>query len=259
MPLSPNARFDGTWDAPGGVSGRRAPPPSYYVDTSRAPPPRTNRTRRVPHPVLIGHERAQASRLGAVRSGGWARRSAPSPRSWSKRAGGRRGHGARLERPAVADHHVLHSNIEALDDGVGPAHNAHHSALAARAGPRLPEGQQAAGRGAEPDAVVVGVLRLEAVVEVLAVIARLEADGHEVADLGLGALRRRSVPSAAASEASAGSARGGAHTHTRMHMHTHLALCDHGILETLAVLELLEGRLAVGERGQRRRGLVRHI
>ena len=44
-----------------------------------------------------------------------------------------------------------------------------------------------------------------------------------------------------------------------MHMHTHLALCDHGILETLAVLELLEGRLAVGERGQRRRGLVRHI
>jgi hypothetical protein len=44
MPLSPNARFDGTWDAPGGVSGRRAPPPSYYVDTSRAPPL-----------VLIGH------------------------------------------------------------------------------------------------------------------------------------------------------------------------------------------------------------
>jgi len=41
-------------------AGRRAcgaggvPPPSYQVDTSR-PSPRTNRTRRVPHPVLIGH------------------------------------------------------------------------------------------------------------------------------------------------------------------------------------------------------------
>jgi hypothetical protein len=29
-------------------------PPSYSVDTPR-PSPRTNRTRRVPHPVLIGH------------------------------------------------------------------------------------------------------------------------------------------------------------------------------------------------------------
>jgi hypothetical protein len=35
-------------------AGFTPPPPSYEVDTPR-PTPRTNRTRRVPHPVLIGH------------------------------------------------------------------------------------------------------------------------------------------------------------------------------------------------------------
>ena len=42
--------------APRGVGPevRSPPPPSYYVDTP-SPSPRTNRTRRVPHPVLSGH------------------------------------------------------------------------------------------------------------------------------------------------------------------------------------------------------------
>jgi len=40
---------------------RRAPPPSYQVDTPR-PSPRTNRTRRVPHPVLIGPSTPRAVR-----------------------------------------------------------------------------------------------------------------------------------------------------------------------------------------------------
>jgi hypothetical protein len=45
------------WLAHAAVSRLRAPPPpfrSYHVDTPR-PSPHTNRTRRVPHPVLIGH------------------------------------------------------------------------------------------------------------------------------------------------------------------------------------------------------------
>jgi len=59
-----------------------APPPSYKVDTPR-PSPRTNRTRRVPHPVLIG----QVSAGGAVEAiDGSLRFAAP--------AKGRKVHGA---------------------------------------------------------------------------------------------------------------------------------------------------------------------
>jgi len=41
------------------------PAPSYYVDTPR-PSPRTNRTRRVPHPVLIGHAASLSQVKGAM-------------------------------------------------------------------------------------------------------------------------------------------------------------------------------------------------
>jgi hypothetical protein len=58
----------------GRAGGRALPPPpfprSYQVDTPR-PSPRTNRTRRVPHPVLIGH---------AGRAGGTRRRVTFTPR-----------------------------------------------------------------------------------------------------------------------------------------------------------------------------------
>ena len=59
------------------VDGERVhpppPPPSYSVDTPR-PSPRTNRTRRVPHPVLIGHGTKRGPRAGA-------RAPAPGPRN----------------------------------------------------------------------------------------------------------------------------------------------------------------------------------
>jgi hypothetical protein len=54
------ARLDGALvddvdpDAKKKVPPPAPPPPSYYSDTPR-PSPCTNRTRRVPHPVLIGH------------------------------------------------------------------------------------------------------------------------------------------------------------------------------------------------------------
>jgi hypothetical protein len=55
-----SARLSQRMQAPqraGRVSAAPPPPPfSYYVDTPR-PSPRTNRTRRVPHPVLIGRGR----------------------------------------------------------------------------------------------------------------------------------------------------------------------------------------------------------
>ena len=44
------------------------PPPSYQMDTPR-PSPRTNRTRRVPHPVLIGHAASLSQVLDAMPAG----------------------------------------------------------------------------------------------------------------------------------------------------------------------------------------------
>jgi hypothetical protein len=61
---------------------RPPPPPSYYVDTPR-PSPRTDRTRRVPHPVLIGHA---ASLTPSTMSGATA-----APRGVPRRRGGGRG------------------------------------------------------------------------------------------------------------------------------------------------------------------------
>jgi len=52
----PGREADAREDEGRGSSSVTVPPPtlSYEVDTPR-PSPRTNRTRRVPHPVLIGH------------------------------------------------------------------------------------------------------------------------------------------------------------------------------------------------------------
>jgi len=64
------------------------------VDTPR-PSPRTNRTRRVPHPVLIGHAASITPYSGAKEAGGQGARSPPGGSGAG--AGARRGAGVQFE------------------------------------------------------------------------------------------------------------------------------------------------------------------
>ena len=77
-------------------------PPPYTSDTPR-PPPRTNRTRRVPHPVLIGHAASctpcsvRAALLHPLRQAAPERRKSPAPDPRAARRGRRGGGGGARE------------------------------------------------------------------------------------------------------------------------------------------------------------------